>query len=563
MAGFVRNAHFIRELELFDNPRVAKVMAFGLSGEGGGGLRSLVVSFERDKRGPLPRVELLPEQEQDQAEVETQIQSSDLTTLASPSSQQQQQIEECGNAQLLGELLRANQTLKFVSADETCFWNSDGTDAFQLFIACCPTASLERLELRFRNQPIPLSKGAGSSTSYNDLIDIHMELFASAPDIPSFDTFKVLKELVISGGNSHIGPQRLVFIGRCANLERLQLDNIDRIPMASLSAALRMSCPHLSILEVKGSYNAGGEHLAYLLSSAKNHWKEVSLPDMDDFGTHAFAILMASVRTRLEVLKVGGWGNIHGGQFLDLLCSAPHLRRLEGLADGELRENTMESTMWAYAAFYLHTYEGGRCWALGPSMECLQIWLDDIPRPDLVCRRSGELISRSPALPEGEGDEHLRYKVQRWVYTQLGRLTGLQELILGVKELDPKVLLQRGIAGLSVDPIALEDALRFVVPTFIYRSLEFSLESGLEMLAGLKELRVLDVKSTAHRIGVAELDWMHVHWPKLKEIKGLISRREWLGDVEAGLEVMTAVEKWLDAHPYGIGSSYYSGTILS
>lgn len=561
MAGFVRNAHFIREFELFDNPRVAKLMAFRIGGDGGGGLRSLVVSFERDRRGPLPRLELPPEQEQDQVELETQLQSSDLTTLISPSLQQQQ-IEECGNAQLLGELLKANQGLKFVSADETCFWNSDGTDAFQLFIACCPTASLERLELQFRNRPTPLPAVADSSTSHSDLIDTHMELFVSAPEIPLFGVFKVLKELQISGGDSYIVPQRFAFLGRCANLERLQLDNIDRIPMASLSAALRMNCPQLSILEVKGPYNGGGDNLGYLLSSAKYHWKEVYLPDMDDFGTQAFAILMDSVRTRLEVLKVDGWGDVHGGQFLDLLCSAPHLRRLEGLADGKLRENTMESTMWAFAAFCLHTYEGGRCWAMGPSMECLQIWLDDIPRPDLVCRRNGEVISRSPMLPEGEGAEHLRYDVQQWVYTQLGRLTGLQELILGVKELDPKVLSRRGIAGLSVDPIALEDALRFVVPTFIYRSLEFSLESGLEMLVGLKELRVLDVKSTAHRIGVAELDWMHVHWPKLKEIKGLISKREWLGDAKAGLEVMAAVEKWLDAHPYGIGS-YYSGAIRS
>ena len=50
---------------------------------------------------------------------------------------------------------------------------------------------------------------------------------------------------------------------------------------------------------------------------------------------------------------------------------------------------------------------------------------------------------------------------------------------------------------------------------------------------------------------------MHVHWPKLKEIKGLMLRREWLGDAEAGLEVMAAAEKELVAHPRGIGSSYY------
>ncbi|KAF9283656.1 hypothetical protein BGZ88_010364 [Linnemannia elongata] len=170
---------------------------------------------------------------------------------------------------------------------------------------------------------------------------------------------------------------------------------------------------------------------------------------------------------------------------------------------------------------------------------------------------------RISKVPEGPGKEHLRYDVQRWVYTQMGSLTGLQELILGVKKLYTKDLLTRNITFLSSDPIVLEETLRHGAPTFIYRSLEFSLESGLELLAGMKELRVLDVKSTAHRIGVAELEWMHVNWPKLKKIKGLVSKREWSGDTEAGLEVMTAMEKWLDAHPHGIGSSYYSGTISS
>ncbi|KAF9140743.1 hypothetical protein BG015_001524 [Linnemannia schmuckeri] len=558
LAILAKHAHFIREIEFVNNPRAAKVLALGTEG---GGLRSLIANFEWKRGEALPQLELPPEQDQAEAEAEAQAQPepSDTTTLGTPRTQQWQ-IEGFGNARLLGDLLIANQNLKFVSADETCFRHSDGTDAFQFFIACCPS-SLERLELRFRNHPTSLASVADNSTLYNDLADTHITLFASAPEISILGSFKFMKELVISGGNCHIGPHRLAFLGLCPNLERLQLDNIDKIPMAALSAALRMSCPQLSILELKGPYRGGDDDLAFLLSSAKSHWKEVSLPDMDDFGIKAFTVLMESVVMRLEVLKVGGWGEIHGGQFLDLLCSAQHLRRMEGLADGELREITMESTMWAYAAFYLHTYERDRSWALGPSMEFLQIWIDDIPRPDLVCRRNGEPISRYTALPEGEGDEHFRYDVQRWVYTQLGRLTGLQNLILGVKELDPRVLSARGLAHL--DPIALEEVLRFVVPTFIYRSMEFSLESGLGLLVGLKELRFLDVKSTAHRIGVTELDWMHVNWPKLKEIKGLVSAREWAGDAEAGLAVKAAVEEWMDAHPYGIGSYYYSGSIIS
>ncbi|KAF9292175.1 hypothetical protein BGZ88_006503 [Linnemannia elongata] len=86
---------------------------------------------------------------------------------------------------------------------------------------------------------------------------------------------------------------------------------------------------------------------------------------------------------------------------------------------------------------------------------------------------------------------------------------------------------------------------------------QFSLASGLELLGGMEELRVLDVRSTAHRIGIVDLDWMHVNWPKLKEIKGLVSKREWAGDVPGGLAVKAAVEEWMAAHPHGIGSSFY------
>lgn len=60
---------------------------------------------------------------------------------------------------------------------------------------------------------------------------------------------------------------------------------------------------------------------------------------------------------------------------------------------------------------------------------------------------------RISKVPEGPGKENLRYDVQRWVYTQLGRLTGLQELILGVKRLYTKDLLTRNITSLSSDPI--------------------------------------------------------------------------------------------------------------
>lgn len=544
IALITRNAHFIRDLELVNNPLVAKVLATLETGGGGGGrLRSLVASF-----GPAD----MPPPLSGTAIPAGQVLRPPESSLMPPTSVEAQLGEELGNIQLLVELMRVNQNLRSVSADESCFQYKDGTDAFLLFIASCPSISLERLELRFCKQRPRPTPPRDKSTPSN-----HRSPMLSGLSMP---VFKALKELVLSGGNRFINSARLAFLCRCPNLERIKVENTGIDSLRLLSVGLRTNCPHLSRLELQGPFRGRDEDISSLLAAARSNWKELSLPDMGEFNLLSLGVLMRSVETRLEVLKVKGWGQLMGCHFLALLCSAKNLRRLEGPADGEVRLVTTELTMWAYAAFHQHTQGKDRSWALGPLMEYLQIWIDDVPRPDLVCRRNGDPIIPILKIPEGPGDEHLRYDVQRWVYTQLSRLTGLQELILGVKELDPKELLARNLSHLSHDPILLEESLRYVAPTFIYRSLEFSLESGLELLAGMKELRVLDVKSMAHRIGVAELEWMHVNWPKLKTIKGLISMREWLGDAEAGLEVVAAVEKWMDAHPHGIGSSFYSGT---
>ncbi|OAQ26571.1 hypothetical protein K457DRAFT_683579 [Linnemannia elongata AG-77] len=535
----IRNSQFIRHLELGDG-LVADILGLVQFGRRsvGVGLLTLVASFEQETPSSFPRLTLLGdgaagvEQEQEQ-------------------EQQQEDDAKHGNARTLGMLLQASDNLKSLTVDETCFRFRDGTDAFLLIIGCCPTRALERLEIRFGHHP-----AFATLTAENDENTIYTALEAWAPEAGTLGVFEALKELVLFGGDSHIAALRVGFLTRCPSLERVQLNNIDEVAMVSLGVAFNKCCHQLSHLDWRGPSRGFDDEIAVLISSAKSHWKEISLPDMDAFGPKAFAALMESVRTRLEVLKVNGWGDLQGPDFLDLLCSAQHLRRLEGPADGRVWSSTTELTMWAYSAFYQHTHGKDRSWALGPSLEFLQIWIDDVPRPDIVCRRNGDPLPPNPDVPEGGGDVYLRYDVQRWVYTQLRRLTGLQELILGVRELDPKVLLVRSVAHLSYDPIPLEESLRHVAPTFIYRSLEFSLDSGLEMLAELKELRVLDVKSTAHRIGVTELDWMHVNWPKLKTIRGLESKREWAGDVADGLAIKAAVDAWMADHPNGIGSCY-------
>ncbi|KAK3833229.1 MAG: hypothetical protein J3R72DRAFT_453322 [Linnemannia gamsii] len=51
--------------------------------------------------------------------------------------------------------------------------------------------------------------------------------------------------------------------------------------------------------------------------------------------------------------------------------------------------------------------------------------------------------------------------------------------------------------------------------------IEYSLRSGLAILAPLKELRSISVTQGAHAIGVREVEWMSKNWPRLKSIEGL------------------------------------------
>lgn len=94
--------------------------------------------------------------------------------------------------------------------------------------------------------------------------------------------------------------------------------------------------------------------------------------------------------------------------------------------------------------------------------------------------------------------------LQRQVCQHLNLLTSLQELCLGVQPTDE--LEYRGVlTGVQED------------------CLELSLDSGLNRMEDLKELRVLSVMRMKHKIRLEEVKWMIAHWPKLEAIPGLLS----------------------------------------
>ncbi|KAF9917448.1 hypothetical protein FBU30_000746, partial [Linnemannia zychae] len=96
------------------------------------------------------------------------------------------------------------------------------------------------------------------------------------------------------------------------------------------------------------------------------------------------------------------------------------------------------------------------------------------------------------------------YKLQREVCQILGSFVALRELSLGVH--------------------AKDDQLCSLIPSFFQQvtGLEMMIESGLNLLIGLKQLRILNVSRMDHRIGVAELRWMKEHWPHIHSVLGLL-----------------------------------------
>lgn len=89
----------------------------------------------------------------------------------------------------------------------------------------------------------------------------------------------------------------------------------------------------------------------------------------------------------------------------------------------------------------------------------------------------------------------MSHRMQALVYDQLAKLTQLRVLSLG---------------GDSTST------------WFRTETLELSLASGLGKLEKLRELRELNFRFMHHRLTMAEVEWMMVHWPRLRKVTGTI-----------------------------------------
>ncbi|KAG0345281.1 hypothetical protein BG004_003817 [Podila humilis] len=117
--------------------------------------------------------------------------------------------------------------------------------------------------------------------------------------------------------------------------------------------------------------------------------------------------------------------------------------------------------------------------------------------------------------------------LQKKLFRQLGQLKRLRVLDFGYEERFHSVIINRAVQKYDIDTgtTTIEPGWKEVTvekkPLGFEDTLQLTLESGLDQLESLKELRIFGFESLMHEIGEKELEWMVRSWPKLEVMRGL------------------------------------------
>ncbi|KAG0006203.1 hypothetical protein BGZ79_006897 [Entomortierella chlamydospora] len=235
--------------------------------------------------------------------------------------------------------------------------------------------------------------------------------------------------------------------------------------------------------------------IATLLSSCLYGWRVVEIKHTANFREASKAALFKLFPT-LEVLILGN-DDLKNEDLVLLLSSAPKLQELVTLDDGYYRHRNPTSIR-ADLLIDLDPDKTNtlRTWPCEESLKVLKVVISGIGRADLEKQRRYEITKE---VYPGEGRE-----TQNRVYERLVRFTKLEKLWLGHHSSPPTCLEFHDYA-----------------PHYQLDCLDMCLESGLQKLEGLKDLRELSLAHMNTRIGLKEIQWMAAHWPKLRRIRGI------------------------------------------
>ncbi|KAF9906350.1 hypothetical protein EC991_000752 [Linnemannia zychae] len=232
-------------------------------------------------------------------------------------------------------------------------------------------------------------------------------------------------------------------------------------------------------------------HIAAFIDLSSAGWKRLlfrTTPGSEfktpfHFSTLSVEALCKHTST-LEVFHVEAKTFIPGRGINHLLCSAPLLKELNLMANHkEPYGSWMDVDMIADSEWVCKDLEVFAC------------EIGNIRRLDITRDIGDELMEDYISQP---GKHQKSIEVQRKIYSKLAKFTKLRVLNLGV------------VIDTTDSDYQLGDKEVFRR----YDSLAMTIESGLDLLKGLKELRVVDLSNMEVYIdGEPEQSWFKEHWP--------------------------------------------------
>ncbi|KAG0266789.1 hypothetical protein BG011_000841 [Mortierella polycephala] len=318
-----------------------------------------------------------------------------------------------------------------------------------------------------------------------------------------------LRQLVIAGALS--GSQKkslfwLPLLRRCTQLQSISMDLFTDTAIEQLASVLRQYCPQVNDMSLRCLTGRPLEDTQIRnLSLASSSWRHLTMLHFHGLGPLSIAALIKHSSRTLETLILEECDGFCSEDIQLVLSSCPNLRIFQAMTSNG---KEFSSTVYLDARDMVDSP-----WVCH-GLEQLKLVITGIARPDLKMDQYG--VPLRGLLNDGtiEG-----YELQRIVYGQLGRLTRLQKLWLGhdTQDLDDEENYhQTDVVG----------QWQFIDPDEQFECVEFSLKSGLDLLRGLKELKVLNLDRLHTRIGLNEVQWMVKEWPKLKKVVGLVVHGE-------------------------------------
>ncbi|KAF9208518.1 hypothetical protein BGZ59_010609 [Podila verticillata] len=388
----------------------------------------------------------------------------------------------------------------------------------------------------------PLVRAHAAKTFFEGLSETIRSIHVEIPMEEAFDpeaktkpclSHPCLKVLNVLGDTANLEEYLFLdFLKSCStSLTRVELPGAAHLVIDSLYQVL----DDLGLTDMTrfnlGYYCLTSDHILARIVSRSHQWQVLDLSHQwgcQDLTAEA----IVTHCQELQELTITQGPLISSSVFQRILCRAAKLVYLHANYDccegapenSQLQATDVISSLWACR-----------------SLKTFRADIVGIPRPDVKFQQDRQPVQGALFT----GTVEASHDIQRRILAQLGSLTKLEELCLGSFAID------YGDEGAWTDDEEEEDGMRYLDPHFQLTCLEMSLASGLDLLAGLKELRVLDVTRMAHRVGVQELEWMQANWPSLEIIHGLFN--------DFYPPLVPGVRDWLEEHKPKWGEGYLGG----